>query len=124
MNEKKTKTRGQLISKLQHMKNGINNNLVRHIGYKDIDIICEYLLEDKHIIEAYKKELEHSQWVIGNLQKALDKACVILSHEDIYPCDYGEDNKSLSQCYKCNDEFVNVKECWKEWCMKGVKEDD
>lgn len=56
------------------------------------------------------------------LEQALDRACSILSKEDIYPCDYGEDETRLEQCYKCNDEFVNVKNCWKEWC--SIDEDE
>ena len=35
------------------------------------------------------------------LEKALDKACVILSHEDIYPCDCGEDVSYCKYCPNC-----------------------
>lgn len=103
------KTRGQLISKLQYMKSGINRNLVNHIGYKDIDTICEYLLEDKHIIEK--------------LEKALDKACKHLSDNNELPCycDNFENYKPLSQCSKCHNEFVDVEKCWKEYFLKEVK---
>lgn len=58
------KTRGQLISKLQHMKQGNNNNATKHIKHEDIDTICGYLLEDKQKIEK--------------LEKALDNACAKL----------------------------------------------
>ena len=71
-------------------------------------------------VKSFNKSISNIYEYVELLEKALDKACAILSHEDIYPCDYGEDNKSLSQCYKCNDEFVNVKECWKEWCFEDV----
>lgn len=86
-----SKSRGQLISKLQHMKQGNNNNAIKHIKYEDIDDICNYLLEDKHEIDR--------------LEKALDKAV-----EDIecYDC-------------SCWDDSTNerCKKCLKERCMKN-----
>ena len=91
-------------------------------GFKESEIFKELINKYFELKEKLEKNCLVSNMArdIEKLEKALDKACAILSHEDIYPCDYGEDNKSLSQCYKCNDEFVNVKECWKEWCMKDV----
>ena len=52
------KTRSQLISMLQHMKQGNNNNAIKHIKYEDIDTTCQYLLEDKHEIERLEKILD------------------------------------------------------------------
>lgn len=50
-----TKTRNQLISMLQHMKQGNNNNAIKHIKYEDIDAICDYLAED---ISTIKKQIK------------------------------------------------------------------
>lgn len=87
------KTRGQLISKLQHMKQGNNNNATKHIKHEDIDTICGYLLEDKQEIEK--------------LEKALDRACEEL-HSNQAWCHYGIMSK------KCG----LSKEEWKEELMK------
>ena len=55
-----TKTRNQLISMLQHMKQGNNNNAIKHIKYEDIDAICDYLAEDISTIKnlVYQTELQ------------------------------------------------------------------
>lgn len=90
------KSRGQLVSMLKHMKQGNNNNAIKHIKYEDIDDICNYLLEDKHEIKK--------------LEKALDKACEEL-HVNKAWCHYGYMSK------KCG----LSKEEWKKELMKYVK---
>lgn len=95
-----TKSRGQLISKLQHMKFQPNGNSIQHFNYEDINTICNYLLEDK-------KEIE-------KLEKALDRACEMLtkltSDCNVYQCPFN------CEC-DCGFECEN-KDYWKEWCMK------
>ena len=88
-----SKTRNQLISMLQHMKQGNNNNAIKHIKYEDLDAICDYLAEDKQEIEK--------------LEKALDRACEEL-HSNQAWCHYGIMSK------KCG----LSKEEWKEELMK------
>ena len=56
-----SKTRNQLISMLQHMKQGNNNNAIKHIKYEDIDAICDYLAEDISVINK-----EH--FILNNLE--------------------------------------------------------
>ena len=57
---KMTKTREQLVSMLKYMKQGNNNNAIKHIKYEDIDAICNYLLEAKKIV--YKKGNDGTRW--------------------------------------------------------------
>ena len=59
----KSKTRNQLISMLQHMKQENNNNAIKHIKYEDIDAICNYLSED------IKKLLNKEQFILNKLEK-------------------------------------------------------
>lgn len=88
-----TKSRGQLISKLQHMKQGNNNNAIKHIKYEDIDDICNYLLEDKQEIEK--------------LEKALDKAC-----EELEKCE-----KDFDKIYGTSYAKIKNKKYWKKELM-------
>lgn len=101
------KTRGQLISKLQHMKTQPNGNTIQHLGYKDIDTICNYLLDDK-------KEIKR-------LEKALDKACDKLQKAEIGTTCDEEYHKQCREnhCFKtCIHARPLTIEEWKEWCMK------
>lgn len=66
-----TKTRNQLISMLQHMKQGNNNNAIKHIKYEDIDAICDYLAEDISTIKKANKEY----FVLSNLEYEILKYC-------------------------------------------------
>ena len=91
-----TKTRNQLISMLQHMKQGNNNNAIKHIKYEDIDAICDYLAEDKQEIEK--------------LEKALDKAC-----KELEKCE-----KDFDKIYGTSYAKIKNKKYWK----KKVMEDD
>lgn len=123
--DKKTKTRGQLISKLQHMKNGVNSNLVRHIAKKDIDSICSYLLEDKHLIEELEKSLETQKMFVNaykkenqKLQKALEKACIYLENID-NRCAYFEGEYYLAIGHDVKEKSeTTIKKEWKEILMK------
>lgn len=63
-----SKTRNQLISMLQHMKQGNNNNAIKHIKYEDIDAICDYLAEDISVINK-----EH--FILNNLEYEILKYC-------------------------------------------------
>lgn len=67
----KSKTRGQLISKLQYMKSQPNGNAIQHICYKDIDNICNYLLEDKNEIERLKEENNRLSQQLVECQRVL-----------------------------------------------------
>lgn len=125
----KQKTRGQLISKLQHIKSQPNGNSIQHLSYKDIVTICDYLLEDKkeieklenekeHLIDEYTEEYEAKgdvEFKLFKTEKALDRACEMLTKPtsdcDIYKCPFGCEYDS------CDFECEN-KEKWKEWCMK------
>ena len=91
-----SKTRNQLISMLQHMKQGNNNNAIKHIKYEDIDAICDYLAEDKQEIEK--------------LEKALDKAC-----KELEKCE-----KDFDKIYGTSYAKIKNKKYWK----KKVMEDD
>ena len=91
-----SKTRNQLISMLQHMKQGNNNNAIKHIKYEDIDAICDYLAEDKQEIEK--------------LEKALDKAC-----KELEKCE-----KAFDKIYGPSYAKIKNKKYWK----KKVMEDD
>lgn len=95
-----SKTRNQLISMLQHMKQGNNNNAIKHIKYEDIDAICDYLAEDKQEIEK--------------LEKALDEACKRLSYENEITCMH------LKQQYAwAKNKVPKTKEQIKEELMKN-----
>lgn len=83
------RTRGQLVARLQQMKQGKNDNSIKHIKHEDIDEICNYLLEDKHIIEQ--------------LEKALDKAIDTLMLDD----------------WEDKDGVPMTKEIWKERLMNN-----
>ena len=89
-----SKTRNQLISMLQHMKQGNNNNAIKHIKYEDIDAICDYLAEDKQEIEK--------------LEKALDKAC-----EELEKCE-----KDFDKIYGTSYAKIKNKKYWKKELMK------
>ena len=89
-----SKTRNQLISMLQHMKQGNNNNAIKHIKYEDIDTTCGYLLEDKQKIEK--------------LEKALDKAC-----EELKKCE-----KDFDKIYGTSYAKIKNKKYWKKELMK------
>lgn len=89
-----SKTRNQLISMLQHMKQGNNNNAIKHIKYEDIDAICDYLAEDKQEIEK--------------LEKALDKAC-----EELKKCE-----KDFDKIYGTSYAKIKNKKYWKKELMK------
>lgn len=52
-----SKTRGQLISMLQHMKSAPNKNTIKHIKYEDIDAICQYLSMDNITIEDFVQKI-------------------------------------------------------------------
>ena len=64
-----TKTRNQLISMLQHMKQENNNNAIKHIKYEDIDAICNYLSED------IKKLLNKEQFILNKLEYEILNYC-------------------------------------------------
>lgn len=95
MKTNKQKTRGQLISRLQHMKSQPN------LDYEDIETICNYLLEDK-------KEIE-------KLESALDKACKMLETLRI---SQEKDTLVIGAMSMIEDDEYMSKEDWKEWLMK------
>lgn len=132
----KQKTRGQLISKLQHMKFQPNGNSIQHLNYEDINTICNYLLEDKKEIEELEKEKEHLideyaeeyearknvEFKLFKMERALDKACEELA-KMCHQTKCGNCHFVLEQEDDSNDCPVQGNCCsfdWKEWCMKDV----
>ena len=96
------KTRGQLISMLQYMKQSNNNNAIKHIKYEDIDTTCQYLLEDKQEIERLEKALDKA---VSEIQKMIE--CNNCGSYETCPFDTE---------HECNHECENK---WKlrEWVM-------
>ena len=73
---------------------------------------------DPNTLQNQLREIHRLNVVIEQLEKALDKACKVLSDESLFPCEMCDDDITLSQCYKCRDDYVDVEQCWKEWCLK------
>lgn len=131
----KSKTRGQLISKLQYMKSQQNSNAIKRISYEDIDNICNYLLEDKNEIEMLNEENKKLQneadyykhkycselYLIEKLENAIDKACfeLMFYQERLFTLE--KTITELGKCYYIEQDIEsrNATE-WKEWCLKDV----
>ena len=112
------KTRGQLVSKLLHMKQGNNTNSIRHLSHKDIDDICEYLL-DKHEIENLQYELEETVRYLKQYEEAFNKACEELEILDKETTE--QLNKNIHDKFAKNISFgYQSKEEWKELLMRDV----
>lgn len=132
----KSKTRGQLISKLQYMKSQPNGNAIQHICYKDIDNICNYLLEDKNEIERLKEEnnkvyhyVSYLQEYCDNLEKENKKLIDEVDeykHEYYSECDLREQlEKALDKACELisSDICINCYACYFEKECKSKEAD-
>ncbi len=84
--------------------------------YKAIDDYDHFFHRYEHYKHEWCAESERAE----ELEAALDEACKHLSDENEIPCysDDFDESKPLSQCNKCNNEFVDVEKCWKEYFLK------